>query len=66
LRSQACQRLYDFGRIYVIKIGGTPYIGLADPIDAEIAAHYRQRQLRASRLRRRRLRCLAGFGRSAS
>jgi hypothetical protein len=43
LRSQAGQRLYDFGRIYVIKIGRTPYMGLADPIDAEIAAQYRAR-----------------------
>jgi hypothetical protein len=40
-KAQACQRLYDFGRIYVIKIGGTPYMGLADECDRQIAARYR-------------------------
>jgi hypothetical protein len=40
-KAEAFVRLYDNGKIYAIKIGGTPYVSLGDILDAEIAAHYR-------------------------
>jgi hypothetical protein len=39
-KAEAFLRLYDNGKISVMKLHGTPYLSLADECDAEIAARY--------------------------
>ncbi len=41
-KQTALLRLYWSGLVYTIKVGGTPYVSLADECDREIAARARQ------------------------
>ena len=37
-------RLHESGLIYLVQIGGSPYVCLGDDVDVEIARRYRERR----------------------
>ena len=40
-KSRILVRLHESGMVYLVQIGGSPFVGLADDVDAEIARRYR-------------------------
>lgn len=50
-KSRTLMRLHEVGLVYLVQIGGRPYVGLGDDVDREIAARYRARgQVRQVRI----------------
>ncbi|MGO9157325.1 hypothetical protein [Mycobacterium sp.] len=40
-KERAMLRLHEAGKVYHLKLGGRPYVGLGDELDRQIAARYK-------------------------